>query len=81
MGDIPNLRNAHAASRILLICPDCGQENRESADKLRAASVYYCEGDGCDYIFDLASDRRRDFGSGFVDACKRFYAAFYATRG
>jgi rubredoxin len=81
MGDLPNLRDVRAVAHILLICPDCGQENREFADKLRAASTYYCKGDGCDYIFDLAPGRRTDFGKGFVDACKRFYAAFHAMRG
>ena len=81
MGDTPNFREIHAAARILLICPDCGRENSELADKLRAMSMYYCDGDDCDYIFDLMPRRRMDFGKGFVDACKRFYAAFYTMRG
>ena len=44
-------------------------------------SMYYCDGDDCDYIFDLVPGRRMDFGKGFVEACKRFYAAFYTMRG
>ena len=81
MGDSPKFRQIQSATRILLICPDCGAENAEFADKLRAVSTYYCNGDGCDYIFDLAGGRRTDFGKGFLLACKRFYAAFYAMRG
>lgn len=70
----------HSASRILLVCPDCGQENSVFADMLRGKSSFYCEGDGCDYIFDLAG-AGRDSGKGFIDAFKRFYASFYAPRG
>jgi hypothetical protein len=81
MGDIPDIRQIRAAARILLICPDCGQENSELADKLRAVSTFYCNGEGCDYIFDLAPGRRTDFGKAFADTCKRLYAAFYAGRG
>lgn len=68
-----------AAARILLICPDCGQENSEYAATLRGMRSFYCGGEDCDYIFDLAPGRRTDFGKGFADACKRFYAAFYAV--
>lgn len=75
------IRQVESTARILLICPDCGCENSESADTLRALSTYYCNGEDCDYIFDLAPGRRSDFGKSFVDACKRFYAAFYAVRG
>ena len=42
---------------------------------------YCCAGDGCDYIFDLAPDRPLEFGGGFIEACKRFYASFYLVRG
>lgn len=70
-----------ATARILLICPDCGQENSEFADTLRGMSAYYCHGEGCDYMFNLAPGQRTDVGKGFMDACKRFYAAFYAPRG
>jgi hypothetical protein len=80
MGHDPNFRQIHATARILLICPDCGRENAEYADTLRGTSSYYCDGDGCDYIFDLAGPRR-GVGRGFAEACKRFYAAFYAMRG
>jgi hypothetical protein len=70
-----------SAARILLICPDCGHENSEFADVLRGTSTYYCRGDACDYMFDLMPGRRKDFSRAFVDACKRFYAAFYTVRG
>jgi len=70
-----------STARILLICPDCGYENSEYADVLGGTSTYYCRGDACDYTFDLMPGRRKDFGKGFVDACKRFYAAFYTMRG
>ena len=69
-----------STARILLICPDCGHENSEYADLLRSGRSYYCRGDGCDYIFDLAGPRL-GIGQAFVDACKRFYAAFYTMRG
>ena len=78
MGHNPNFRQMHAAARVLLICPDCGQESAEFADKLRTVSMFYCNGDDCDYIFDLAGPRRSV--RGFAEACKRFYAAFYALR-
>ncbi len=81
MGETPDIRQIRAAARILLICPDCGQENSELADRLRAMSTFYCTGEGCDYIFDLAPGRRTDFGKAFTEACKRFYAAFYTMRG
>jgi len=76
---IPQIQSTTA--RILLICPDCGHENSEFADTLRGMSTFYCSGEDCDYIFDLAPGRRTDFGKAFLDACKRFYAAFYAVRG
>jgi hypothetical protein len=78
MGDTPSIRQMQSAARILLICPDCGQENWEYADKLRGMRLFYCSGDDCDYIFSLAPGRRADTGKGFAEACKRFYAAFYA---
>lgn len=74
-------RHVQSTACILLICPDCGHENAEYADVLRGANVYYCRGEACDYFFDLAPGQRADFGKGFIDACKRFYAAFYAVRG
>ena len=80
MGDTPDIRQIRSAARILLICPDCGQENSEFADKLRGMNSYACAADGCDYLFDLAVPRK-DFGKGFAEACKRFYAAFYTMRG
>jgi hypothetical protein len=73
------IRQVQSAARILLICPDCGQETAEFADTLRGLRAFYCAGDGCDFIFDLAGPRR-DFGSGFADAWRRFCAAIYGTR-
>jgi hypothetical protein len=75
------IRQVQSTARILLICPDCGQENSEFAETLRGMGTFYCNGDDCEYIFNLAPGRRTDFGKGFVDACKRFYAAFYTVRG
>jgi hypothetical protein len=75
---IPQVQSTTA--RILLICPDCGCENAEFASTLRGMGTFYCSGEDCEFIFDLAPHRRIDFGTGFVDACKRFYAAFYAVR-
>ncbi len=80
MGETPDIRQIRTAARILLICPDCGQKNSELADKLRATGMFYCRGDGCDYIFDLVPGRRTDFGKAFAEACRRFYAAFYNMR-
>jgi hypothetical protein len=74
------IRQVESAARILLICPNCGHENSELADALRSTRIYYCNGDDCDYIFDLAGPRR-DVGKGFAEACRKFYAAFYAIRG
>jgi hypothetical protein len=75
------IRQVQTAAHILLVCPVCGQENSESADTLRRAGTFYCAGEDCDYIFDLAPGRRADLGKGLIDACKRFYAAFYAVGG
>jgi hypothetical protein len=80
MGDVSNYRQIRSAARILLICPDCGHGNAEFVDKLRASSAYFCNGEGCDYKFDLVDGPRRHFGSGFTEACKRFYAALYGMR-
>jgi len=70
-----------STERIVLTCPQCGYENSEYVDVLRGIGSYFCRGDDCDYIFDLAPDQRTDFGKALLDACKRFYAAFYALRG
>ncbi|MFZ3358109.1 MAG: hypothetical protein WCA56_20580 [Xanthobacteraceae bacterium] len=70
-----------STARIVLVCPDCGQENSEFAEALRGLTAYYCNGEDCDYIFDLVPARRDDFGGGFIEACKRFYTAFYPLRG
>jgi len=74
-----DIRRTLSAARILLICPDCAHENAESAEKLRGMSTYYCNGDGCDYIFDLAGPRR-DIGGGIAQAWRTICAGFYAMR-
>jgi predicted RNA-binding Zn-ribbon protein involved in translation (DUF1610 family) len=81
MGDIPDTWPIPAAgrTRVLLICPECGHEATEFADKLRAVKFYACPEDGCDYRFDLVMVPRRDFVKEFADACKRFYTAFNAV--
>lgn len=75
------IRQMQTTARVGLICPDCGQENWEFTDTLCNTRTYDCNGEGCNYIFTLASRRRTDFGKDFIESCKRFYAAFYATRG
>jgi transposase-like protein len=47
-------RSAERA-RVLLICPQCGQETSEYADKLRGQSHYHCPGADCDYRFVLTT--------------------------
>jgi hypothetical protein len=79
VGDTPNIRQIRSAARILLICPNCGQENSEFADKLRGMNSYACAGDGCDYRFDIAGSRQ-GLGKGFVETCKRFYATVHTMR-
>jgi hypothetical protein len=83
MEDLANIRRliSAAKSRILLICPDCGQEHLEFADRLRSTRFYACRGEGCDYRFDLAADgRARHYLKDFAEACKRLYAAIYPAR-
>jgi hypothetical protein len=80
MGDSPDIRQVRAPARILLICPDCGHENAEYAETLRGTGTFYCAGDGCDYIFDLAAGRAQDFSKSFAELCRKFYAAFYFAR-
>ena len=75
MGDSPAIGRADATARILLICPDCGHENAEYAQMLQSKPIFYCSGDGCDYIFEIG--RREDFGMGFAELCRRFYAALH----
>jgi hypothetical protein len=69
-----------STARIVMICPDCGQENSELAETLRGLRFYACSGEGCDYSFDLAGAGKRAANS-LSEACKKFYAAFYAMRG
>jgi len=74
------IRQMRSVVRVLLICLDCGHDNSEFADPLRGTRAYACNGEDCGYIFEL-SDSRRSSGTGFAEACKRFYSAFYAMRG
>ena len=69
-----------STARIVMICPNCGQENSEFAETLRGMRFYACAGEGCDYSFDLAGPGKRATNS-LAEACKKFYAAFYAMRG
>jgi hypothetical protein len=75
MGDGPAIGRADATARILLICPDCGHENAEYAQMLQNKSIFYCSGDGCDYIFEIG--RREDFGMDFGELCRPFYATLH----
>ena len=69
-----------STARIVMICPDCGQENSELAETLRGIRFYACAGEGCAYSFDLAGPGKRAAHS-LAEVCKKFYAAFYAMRG
>jgi hypothetical protein len=69
-----------STARIVMICPNCGYENSEFAETLRGMRFYACAGEGCDYSFDLAGPGKRAANS-LAEACKKFYAAFYAMRG
>jgi hypothetical protein len=70
-----------SSARIVMICPNCGQENSEFAETLRGMRFYACSGEGCDYDFDLAGRGMKRAANSLTEACKRFYAAFYAVRG
>jgi hypothetical protein len=76
MADISNIRQlvSVARSRILLICPDCGQEHTEFADRLRGVRFFSCIGDGCDYRFDLIAGPRNGFVQRLAHIWRRFFA-------
>jgi hypothetical protein len=78
MADISNIRQlvSVARSRILLICPDCGQEHTEFADRLRGVRFFSCIGDGCDYRFDLIAGPRNSFFQRLAHAWRKLFAAF-----
>ena len=69
-----------STARIVMICPNCGEENSEFAEALHGMRFYACSGDDCGYSFDL-SGRGKRAGYGLAEACRKFYAAFYAMRG
>ena len=77
VADTSNIRQlvSAARSRILLICPECGQEHMEFADKLRASRFYACTGDECGYRFDLMSGPRGTVFQRFVYTWRRLFAA------
>jgi predicted RNA-binding Zn-ribbon protein involved in translation (DUF1610 family) len=77
VADISNIRQLVSAARaqILLICPECGQEHMEFADKLRASRFYACIGDECGYRFDLMSGPGGTTFQRFVYAWRRLFAA------
>jgi hypothetical protein len=77
VADISNIRQlvSAARTRILLICPDCGQEHADFADKLRGLRFYTCTGDDCGYRFDLVSGPRGTTFQRFVYAWRRLFAA------
>jgi hypothetical protein len=77
MADISNVRQlvSAARTRILLICPDCGQEHMEFADRLRGTRFFACTGEACDYRFDLVAGPRGNFLQRFAYAWRRLYTA------
>ena len=81
MEDLANIRRliSAAKSRILLICPDCGQEHLEFADRLRSSRFYACHGEGCDYRFDMNGGPASSARQGFGALWRRFYAALIPT--
>jgi hypothetical protein len=58
-----------STARIVMICPNCGQENSEYAETLRGTRFYACAGEGCDYSFDLAGPGKRAANS-LAEACE-----------
>jgi predicted RNA-binding Zn-ribbon protein involved in translation (DUF1610 family) len=82
MEDTSSVRQlvAAARSRILLICPDCGQEHLEFADKLRGLRNYPCRGDGCGFRFDLNASPSPRFVLDIAGAWRRFCTTFTAAR-
>jgi hypothetical protein len=77
MADISNIRQlvSVARTRILLICPDCGQEHTEFSDKLRGTRFFACTGEACDYRFDLVAGPRRNALQRLAYAWRRLYTA------
>jgi predicted RNA-binding Zn-ribbon protein involved in translation (DUF1610 family) len=77
VADTSNIRQLVSAARgrVLLICPECGQEHMEFAGKLRASRFYACTGDECGYRFDLTSGRRGTAFRRFVYTWRRLFAA------
>ena len=77
MADISNIRQlvAVARSRVLLICPECGQEHTEFADRLRGSRLLACSGDGCGYQFDLMNNPRRTPWQAAAGVWRKLYAA------
>ena len=70
------ISQVRSTARIVMICPDCGQENSEFAETLRGMRFYACSGEGCEYNFDLAGRGKKRAVNSLAEACKKFYAAF-----
>lgn len=77
MTDISSIRQlvSAARSRILLICPECGQEHTEFADKLRGSRFFACTGEACDYRFDLVAGPQGTVVQRLVHAWRRLFTA------
>jgi hypothetical protein len=77
VADISNIRQlvSTARAQILLICPECGLEHMEFADKLRASRFYTCTGEECGYRFDLMSGPRGTVFQRFFYTWRRLFTA------
>jgi hypothetical protein len=67
-------------NRILLICPTCGRQHLEFANRLRGLRLYCCKRDGCDYLFDLTAPPSSRYVLDIVGAWRRLCAAFAPMR-
>ena len=81
MGISPGSWQFRAAKRIrvLLICPQCGEQSTECVNKLGALSFYACRGEGCDYRFELKSAPRRNVVTDVGTPAAGLEAAFDAV--
>jgi hypothetical protein len=73
-------------TRIVLVCPACGHENREYAEALLATSTFGCLGEACDFRFNIAgragfvASTPADDAGRLAEACRRFVAALAPSR-
>ncbi len=75
-----DIRQIQSAARILLICPDCGAGKFRICRHAAGTRAPIIAAATAATTFSIWRGPRRDFGKSFADACKRFYAAFYAMR-